>query len=102
MRANLTDEIFTDVFGETIVLAAQVRSHILEKHPEVNDYIDNLSQVLGDPDELRESTNDSRVVLYYQYHDKVFNGKWVVVVVKQIDRNYISTFMQLIRLRVER
>jgi hypothetical protein len=87
----MVDEIFTDVFGETVVLTVQVRSNILQKHPEVNNFIDQLPQVLGDPDELRESTNDSRVVLYYQYQDDVLNGKWVVVVVKQIDRNYIST-----------
>jgi len=30
-------------------------------------------------------------MLYYQFRAQVLNGKWVVVVVKQVDRYFIST-----------
>lgn len=29
--------------------------------------------------------------MVYRFEAEILNGKWVVVVVKQIDRNYVST-----------
>jgi hypothetical protein len=88
---GLDEQIYLDVFGEVIVLTDPVRMIILQKHPEVVDFIDQLDQVLSQPDEIRRSVRDERVVLYYRFNEAVLDGKWVVVVVKQIDRNFIST-----------
>jgi hypothetical protein len=91
MLIALDDQVYTDVLDEEIVLTQQVRAVILSKHPEVADFIDQIHQVLREPDEIRQSIRDDRVVLYYRYEAKVLDGKWLVVVVKQIDRNYVST-----------
>jgi len=82
---------YTDVFGAQIVLTDSVRATILEKHPEAADFIDLIGEVVAQPDEVRQSVRDTRIVLYYQFRTSVLEGKWVVVVVKRIDRNFIST-----------
>lgn len=80
-----------DVFGEEVFLTNSVRAIILEKHPEATDFIDALCEVLAQPDEVRQSVRDPRVVLYYQFRKTVLQGKWVVAVVKRIDQNFVST-----------
>jgi len=68
-----------------------VRTTILQKHPEVVDFFERITLVLSDPDEIRRSVRNEHVLLYYLYDESVLNGKWLVVVVKQIDRNFVST-----------
>ena len=87
----MSEQIYQDVFGENIVLADYVKTTILDKHPEVKEFLDRIDTVLKMPDEVRRSIHNELVVLYYCYEDDVLHGKWVVVVVKRIDRNYIST-----------
>jgi len=87
----MTETLYIDVFGAEIVLTASVCATILEKYPEAADFIDTLGVALVQPDEVRQSVHDPRVVLYYQFRTTVLEGKWVVVVVKRIDRNFIST-----------
>lgn len=82
---------FTDLFGASVVFTESVQSAVLIKHPEVAVFLDLIGDVLRDPDEIRRSVRDGRVVLYYRYEERVFNGKWLVVVVKQVDENYVST-----------
>jgi len=64
---------------------------ILRKHPEVEEFIDQIALVVAEPDEVRRSIRDERSVLYYRYDADLLNGKWIVVVVKRIDRNFVST-----------
>ena len=87
----MSETRYTDVFGAQIVLTDSVRATILEKHPEAADFIDLIGEVVAQPDEVRQSVRDTRIVLYYQFRTSVLEGKWVVVVVKRIDRNFIST-----------
>ena len=76
----MDEQVYVDVLDEEVILTALVRAVILTKHPEVADFIERI-----------ESIRDERVVLYYRYEAEVFAGKWIVVVVKRIDRNFIST-----------
>jgi hypothetical protein len=87
----VSEQVYKDVFGDEIVLTDTVREVILTKHPEVIDFLDSVSSVLLTPDEIRRSVNDERVILYYHFQEAVLDGKWVVVVIKRIDRNFIST-----------
>ena len=88
----MSESIYQDVLGNTVVLTDSVRAIILQKHPETQDFMDLLPKVLAEPDEIRQSLHDGRVVLYYHFVSHVLNGKWLVVVVKRIDRHFISTF----------
>jgi hypothetical protein len=87
----VTEQVYQDVFGEDVVLTDAVRATILQKHPEAADFIDQIDRVLLEPAEVRRSVRDDRVILYYRFEATVLRGKWIVVVVKQIDRNFIST-----------
>lgn len=89
--SDASEQEYPDVFGNTVILADHVRVAILSKHPEVAGFIDQIGGVLLTPDEVRQSVSNDRVVLYYQFKDQVLGGKWVVVVVKRIDRHFIST-----------
>ncbi len=86
------EQIYSDVPGNTIVLADVVRESIVKKHPETAQFIEQIGTVLSEPDEIRVSLQDARHVLYYRFDENVFGGKWLVVVVKQIDNHFISTF----------
>jgi len=85
------EQVYTDVFDQEVVLTATVRAAILAKHPEVAGFIDQIGDALRTPDEVRQSVSDSRVVLYYQFKEQLLEGKWVVVVVKRVDRQFIAT-----------
>ena len=82
---------YKDVFGDEIILVDSVRAMILMKHPETVDFIDQIDRVLAQPDEVHQSVRDKRSILYYRFEDGILKGKWVVVVVKRIDQNFIST-----------
>ncbi len=88
----MSEQSFKDVQGEIVVLTNSVREMILLKHPETVAFIDALGSVLAAPDEIRRSIRDERSVLYYRYMPNILGGKWIVAVVKRIDRNYVSTF----------
>lgn len=96
----MPDQFFTDVFGNSVTLTAAVYQTILLKHPEVILFFDQLEQVLLTPEQVRESTHDPRVRLYYRYTDNVLNGKWLVVVVKFVDRGYVSTVYATTRVKL--
>jgi len=87
----VTESVYQDIFGDQVVLTDSVRTVILIKHPEVAGFIDQIDRALLDPDEVRRSVRNDRSVLYYRFESAVLNGKWVVVVVKQLDRNFVST-----------
>jgi len=88
----LSEQIFIDVFGDEVVLDEAVREAIMTKHVEIAPHIDQIGDVLKTPDEIRRSVRDERSVLYYCYREQILDGKWLVVVVKRIDRNFVSTF----------
>lgn len=95
----MEEYIFIDLFGDEIVLTEDVRAAILAKHPEIVPFISEMSTVLKTPDEIRRSIYDERAVLYYCYREQVLDGKWLVVVVKRIDRNFVSTFYATSRIK---
>lgn len=87
----MTEQVFVDVFGEEVLMTETVRLRTLEKHPEAQLFIDLVPQVLGTPDQVKRSNHDERGILYYLYRQDILEGKWLVVVVKQVDRKYVST-----------
>ncbi|MBS4027162.1 MAG: hypothetical protein KGZ58_00875 [Ignavibacteriales bacterium] len=78
-------------FGEEVILTEIVWQEILQKHPEVKNLISEIERTVSEPDFIKESIYDSRSTLYYTFHSHVFGGKYIVVVVKSVERNYIST-----------
>jgi hypothetical protein len=87
----VSERTYRDVFGNAIALADSVREVILLKHPEAADFVDRIDKVLLEPDEVHRSVRDERSILYYRFEHDLLNGKWIVIVVKRVDRHFIST-----------
>ena len=87
----MKERTYRDVFGDEIVLTDSVREMIVVKHPEAANFIDQIDRIVAAPDEVRRSIRDERSILYYRFESAVLSGKWVVVVIKRIDRNFVST-----------
>jgi hypothetical protein len=85
------DQSFFDVFGRTVILTGSVRETILSKHPEVSDFLHLTEAVLKSPDEVRQSVSHARTLLYYRYVAEILDGKWIVIVVKRADHDFVST-----------
>ncbi len=96
----MSEQIYIDVFGEEVVLIDEVRGETFNKHPEAKGFVELVETTLKTPDEVRRSSSDNRVMLYYRYASSVLSGKWIVVVVKRIDRNYVSTFYATSKIKV--
>lgn len=86
------ESAFWDRFGNRVLLYDDVREHALAKHPEFRPWLNRIERVLADPEEVRVSSSDPRVVLYYQLDPEVYGGKWLVVVVKRLEQHFVSTF----------
>ncbi len=87
-NATLT---FVDFLGEEVHLSNQVYNIIVSKHPEVKKFFGRIEETLRSPDTLRKSVSNPRARLYYRFYDDVIGGKFVAVVVKRADGNFIST-----------
>lgn len=85
------EHVWTDVFGEEVILTEEVKQVIFTKHPEVRRFFNRVEKVLAMPDTVQRSIIDVRVSLYYRFYPDIFNGKFIVVVVKRVDRKFIST-----------
>lgn len=94
------EQIYIDVFENEVVLIDEVRAETFNKHPEARDFVSYIEITLQDPQEVRRSSRDARIVLYYRYEENVLNGKWIVVVVKRIDRNFVSTFYATNKIKI--
>ncbi len=95
----MSEQVFPDILGNLIVLTASVQETTLAKHPEAAEFVELIPRVLLDPDEIRRSSRDDRVVLYYRFESAILNGKWIVAVVKRVDRHFISTFYATSRVK---
>jgi hypothetical protein len=83
----------TDYQGREIELSDASWEHIRESHPEIT--LESIHLVLADPMEVRESTRQSFVELYYQLKAHP-EGKtrFLVVVVKVLQAgSFVSTAM---------
>jgi len=83
--------VWNDFQDAEIILEDDVRRIILQKHPEVPDVLDKIPLVLQGPDVVKRSVINSRVWLYYRYCGLVLGGKYLVVVVKRVEQNFVST-----------
>jgi hypothetical protein len=78
-------------FGEEVILSEDVWEDIILKHPEVKSFLKEIGDTIAKPDFVKESVYDSRSKLYYLFHKHIYNGKYLVIVVKTVDINFVST-----------
>ena len=82
---------FKSKIGKIIELTQERKDHILEFHPDLKVHFSKIPKVLEDPDQIRKSKHDPKVLLFYKYFANIKGGKYLAVVVKINKRNFILT-----------
>ena len=77
--------------GKTVELTSERKKHIFLFHPDLKPYFGRVRDVLLDPDEVRISKSDPKVLLFYKYFDNILGGKYIMVGVKTNGRWFILT-----------
>lgn len=67
--------------------------HIIQRHPIMEDYFEDVKEVLKTPEDLRYSSRSDEVLLFYRYFDKIENGKYICVVVSKTDKVVLTTYL---------
>ncbi|MEW6417375.1 MAG: hypothetical protein AB1480_04555 [Nitrospirota bacterium] len=83
--------IYTSILGDSIELTDERWIHILNEHPEVKHYKDRIQEVLASPDYIKQSGRDAKVSLYYKFYNDIYDGKYILIVVKRDLRSFILT-----------
>ncbi|HSM82151.1 MAG TPA: hypothetical protein VLS96_10715 [Nodosilinea sp.] len=67
--------------GATVELSEEREAHIAASHPgTLPDYLEQLTDTLGDPDQVRGSDRDPTALLFSKWFDSVRTGRYLVVV----------------------
>lgn len=82
---------YKTVIGRIVELTDERKQHIIQEHPELEDYLSKIKGVLIKPDEIRKSKTDHKVLLFYRFFAKIKSGLYITVVIKINQRNFILT-----------
>lgn len=82
---------FRDGWGTEIELTEERWKHIVKEHPEIEGLSEQIGNVLNSPDYIKRSLRDENVWLYYKYEEMLYNGKYLLVVVKRGQRAFVVT-----------
>lgn len=77
----------------TVQLTSERRTHIIGHHPIMEDYLQNMKDVLEKPVEIRYSSHSDDVLLFYSYFDKIEDGKYIVVVVNKKEKTVTTAYL---------
>ncbi len=91
--------ILKDKFGNRIVIANKRLQLIINKHPEIEPYINRIKYILSHPDIVKRSKRNSDTFLYYRFYKDVYQGKFLLVVARTKDNPILSTFFVTDRIK---
>ena len=91
--------VYKSIIGKKIELTEERKQHILIRHPDVASHFSKTPKVLSNPDEIRIDSEDQHVLLFYKYFSKIGSGKYLAVVVKINNRNFILTEYSTYRIK---
>ena len=80
-------EVFTKR-GKRIVLNTERWNHLVLRHPEMNEYLEEIKEVLQNPDIIIKDNFEDNVILYHKYY-KV-KGIYIVIIVDE-EKGFILT-----------
>lgn len=80
MSNNHVEFLFCQVFERDLHLTNERKEHILIRHPELRSFKEEFQQACHTPDFLlKKSTGE---ILLVRWYSQIFNGKFMVVVVR--------------------
>lgn len=74
--------------GKRIILNTERWNHLVLRHPEMNEYLEEIKETLQNPDIIVKDNFEPSVILYHKYY-KV-RGIYIVTVVDE-DKGFILT-----------
>ncbi|MBS4027633.1 MAG: hypothetical protein KGZ58_03255 [Ignavibacteriales bacterium] len=83
--------IVEDLFGRKIEIPKERWKHACIHHPEIEPFIELVKETIESPDFIKMSSSDKSVRMYYKYFSNVFDGKYILVVIKTNKRNFLLT-----------
>ncbi len=66
----------------TVRTSATYWQKLIVKHPDIAELCDLVQETLRDPDEIRRSSHDPNVLLFYRSHRE---NRWVVAVARKLN-----------------
>ena len=82
---------YRDKLGNRVELTEERWSHIVKEHPEVSRFKDKIADVLCEPDYIKKSNRADDVLMFYKRYHDVWNGKYLLVVIKKDSRSFVLT-----------
>ncbi|MEE8167289.1 MAG: hypothetical protein V3T58_00250 [Candidatus Hydrothermarchaeales archaeon] len=84
-------DIVTDRLGRDIRLTEERWSYIIRHHPEMTNLKREFRSTVSEPDLVVRSVYNPEVVLYYRYFKIIFDGKYLVGVIKLSTDSFVLT-----------
>ena len=82
---------FESKLGKEIELTEERKQHILTFHPEITQHLDKFAQVLLNPDGIRRSISDKKVLLFDKSFASIGSENHLRIAVKTNERWFILT-----------
>jgi len=89
MEGNGNTHVIKDIFGRNVRITKERLDHIFKTHPEMKKVKNKISDILKDPEYIKQSKYDDEVILYYKYFTSI--KKYITVVVKIHAHNFVLT-----------
>lgn len=78
-------------FGRDTILTQDTWEEILFKYPEMIGHLDEVQETICCLEFIKESVSDPRVLLYYRFYPNILKGKYLTVILKSVDFDFVST-----------
>ena len=83
--------IYNSCINRKIHLTLERKNHIFNFHPDFKPYFSKIEEILISSDVIRQTKEDKNVLIFYKYYQNILDGKYIAVVVKINQRNFILT-----------
>jgi hypothetical protein len=84
---------FIDYFNRRIELSDVRWEHIIETHPEIKELITELEGALIEPDLIKRSVYNEKVVLFYRHYKHIYEGKYMCVIVQLNEKSIVTAYI---------
>jgi hypothetical protein len=78
-----------------VELSDEREEHIIQNHPNtLPNYLEQLSETLANPDQVRLSKNDAQALLFSKWFDTIRTGRYLIVITVsdlETNRHWIIT-----------
>lgn len=91
--------LYETYLGKFVELTNERKQHIVQFHPDLTPYLRKIPIVLRKPDLVMQMREDAHVLIFYKYFVTMRLRKYIAVVVKINQRNFILTAYQTKRIK---